>query len=80
MNHTNIQQNLAAQVERAKALEYLGHTYTIGELNSIAKQGIIGETDVFGDALWLVDFSFWAAAHVQQSIYSVLLTQTCMTN
>lgn len=70
MNHTNIQQNLEAQIQRAKTLEYLGHPYTIGKLNSIAKQGITGETDVFGDALWLVDFSFWAAAHVLQPIPS----------
>ncbi|KAJ5370389.1 uncharacterized protein N7496_006481 [Penicillium cataractarum] len=63
MNHTNIVQNLAAQIQRAKNLAYLGHPFTLGELNSIANQGRNGETNVFGDALWLVDFSLWCAAH-----------------
>ncbi|KAJ5676453.1 uncharacterized protein N7477_002086 [Penicillium maclennaniae] len=63
MNHTNIQESLASQIQRAKNLAYLGHPYVLGELNSIANQGITGETNTFGDALWLVDFSFWAGAH-----------------
>lgn len=57
-------QSLAPQIQRAKNLAYLGHPYTLGETNSIANQGRIGETNVFGDALWLVDFSLWSAAHV----------------
>lgn len=64
MNHTNIIQNLAPQIQRAKNLAYLGHPYTLGELNSIANQGRNGETNLLGDALWLVDFSLWAAEHV----------------
>lgn len=65
MNHTNIMQNLAPQIKRAENLAYLGLPYTLGELNSIANQGVNGETNVFGDALWLVDFSLWAAVHVR---------------
>lgn len=64
MNHTNIVRSLAPQIQRAKNLAYLGHPYILGELNSIAGQGRNGETNVFGDALWLVDFSLWSAAHV----------------
>ncbi|KAJ5419531.1 uncharacterized protein N7487_003081 [Penicillium crustosum] len=63
MNHTNIMQNLAEQIKRAENLAYLDLPYTLGELNSIANQGVNGETNVFGDALWLVDFSLWAAVH-----------------
>ncbi|KAF4770442.1 hypothetical protein HAV15_013029 [Penicillium sp. str.  len=63
MNHTNIVQNLAQQIKRAENLAYLGLPYTLGELNSIANQGVNGETNVFGDALWLVDFSLWSAVH-----------------
>ncbi|KAJ5684626.1 uncharacterized protein N7477_000971 [Penicillium maclennaniae] len=63
MNHTNIVSNLASQVERSNKLAFLGLPYTLGELNSIANQGIDGVTNVFGDALWLVDFSLWSAAH-----------------
>ncbi|KAJ5951122.1 uncharacterized protein N7479_009535 [Penicillium vulpinum] len=63
MNHTKIVQNLAAQIKRSENLAYLGLPYTLGELNSIANQGVNGETNVFSDALWLVDFSLWAAVH-----------------
>ncbi|KAJ5995408.1 hypothetical protein N7481_002385 [Penicillium waksmanii] len=63
MNHTSIIENLAPQIGRSKDLAYLGHLYTLGEMNSIAGQGRNGETNVFGDALWMVDFSLWAAAH-----------------
>ncbi|KAJ5770386.1 uncharacterized protein N7511_002437 [Penicillium nucicola] len=63
MNHTSIQETLATHIQHAKNLAYLGHPYVLGELNSIANQGITGETDTFGDALWLADFSFWAGAN-----------------
>lgn len=64
MNHTSIVNNLAGQIERRKKLEHLGHPFILGELNSIAGEGVTGETNVFGDALWLVDFSLWAGQHV----------------
>ena len=64
MNHTNIVHNLKAHSQRAENLAYLNHPYVIGEMNSIAKQGRSGESNVFGDALWLADFSLWAAEHV----------------
>ncbi|KAJ5186261.1 hypothetical protein N7449_011025 [Penicillium cf. viridicatum] len=55
--------DFAQQIKRAENLAYLDLPYMLGELNSIANQGVNGETDVFGDALWLVDFSLWAAVH-----------------
>lgn len=64
MNHTNIVEGLKPHVQRARKLAYLVHPYILGETNSIANQGRNGETNVFGDALWLVDFSLWAAEHV----------------
>lgn len=63
MNHTSITTNLASHIQRAQNLTSLHHPYVLGEMNSIAKQGRNGETNVFGDALWLVDFSLWAAEH-----------------
>ncbi|KAJ5952165.1 uncharacterized protein N7479_010578 [Penicillium vulpinum] len=63
MNHTNIVENLAPQIQRAKNLAHLGHPFTLDEMNSMAGQGRNGVTDVFGIALWLVDFSLWAAAN-----------------
>lgn len=70
MNHTSIVENLAAQIKRSENLAYLGLPFTLGETNSIAGQGRNGETNVFGDALWMVDFSLWAAAHVRKSWYT----------
>jgi hypothetical protein len=64
MNHSSIVENLAPQIERREKLAYLGHPFVLGELNSIAGEGITGETNVFGAALWLVDFSLWAGEHV----------------
>ena len=64
MNHTSIVQGLKSHVQRAQKLAYLGHPYILGETNSIGVQGRDGETNVFGDALWVVDFSLWAAEHV----------------
>lgn len=64
MNHTNIVDNLALQIQRMKNLAHVGHPYILGETNSIANQGRDGESNVFGDALWVVDFSLWAATNV----------------
>lgn len=64
MNHTSIVENLSSQIQRMKNIAHVGHPYTLGETNSIANQGRNGETNVFGDALWLVDFSLWAATNV----------------
>ena len=66
MNHTRIVDNLSSHVKRAKNLAYLDHPYILGETNSIAVQGRNGITDVFGDALWMVDYSLWAATNVSQ--------------
>ncbi|KAJ5489322.1 L-xylulose reductase [Penicillium diatomitis] len=63
MNHTNVVENVAPHIKRAQELAYLGHPYVLGETNAIANQGRNGETNVFGDALWLVDFSLWSAAN-----------------
>lgn len=79
MNHTNIMQNLAPQIKRAENLAYLGLPYTLGELNSIANQGVNGETNVFGDALWLVDFSLWAAVHVRATNLSNTIHNKALT-
>ena len=65
MNHSSIAESLAPHFQREQNLAYLGHPYVLGELNSIAGQGTNGETNVFGDALWLVDFSLLAAEHVR---------------
>ncbi|OQE04651.1 hypothetical protein PENVUL_c031G10233 [Penicillium vulpinum] len=61
MNHTNVVEALKTHVQRAQNLSHLGHPYTLSETNSIGVQGLNGQSDVFGSALWVVDFSLWAA-------------------
>lgn len=65
MNHTNIVQNLGYQIQREKDLAYLGHEFTLGETNSMARQGRPGISNTFGAALWLVDYSLWAGVNVR---------------
>ena len=64
MNHTGI-------VEFVKPLAKLnafhrehGRTFTVGETNSISGQGAGGISDVFGAALWTVDYCLYAASQV----------------
>lgn len=73
MNHTKIAEGLEPHIKRAQDLAHLGHPYTLGETNSVGGQGRDGETNIFGDALWLVDFSFWAAEHV--CLFSISILQ-----
>lgn len=70
MNHTNIVGSLQTHVERAQRLAYLGHPYILGETNSVGVQGRNEESNVFGDTLWLVDYSLWAAANVRTLYFS----------
>lgn len=43
--------------------------YVLGETNSIACQGLTGVSDVFGAAIWAIDYAFYAAAIKVSGIY-----------
>ncbi|KAM5384658.1 hypothetical protein ACJZ2D_001403 [Fusarium nematophilum] len=62
MNHTQTAIGLASQTQRKNALASLGLPYIIGEGNSLFSQGRRGSSDVFGAALWSIDFSLLAAS------------------
>lgn len=79
MNHTSIVAGLEPHIQRAKNLAYLGHPYILGETNSVAMQGRNGFSNVFGDALWVVDFSLWAAEHVTLSPHIGPTTKEVLT-
>lgn len=68
LNHSFIVENLASHIDRAQKLSYLGLPYTFGETSSMAIQGREELSDTFGMALWLVDYSLWAGAHVCPSL------------
>lgn len=46
-----------------------GLPYVIGETNSIACQGLAGVSDVFGAAVWSVDYALYAASLNVSAIY-----------
>ncbi|OAA67392.1 glycoside hydrolase family 79 protein [Cordyceps fumosorosea ARSEF 2679] len=62
MNHTAVARSLAGHVAYAKSVEASDADYVIGEHNSLYGAGAAGLSDVFGAALWGVDFALQAAA------------------
>lgn len=64
MNHTNVVKNVQPQIELNIYHRQQGRKFTIGETNSISGQGAHGVSDVFGSALWLVDYCLYIASQV----------------
>ena len=62
MNHTNVIQALTPHVELNAFHRQNGRIYTMGETNSISGDGSHGVSDVFGSALWLVDYALYVAS------------------
>lgn len=61
MNHTAVARSIAGHVSYAKSVD-TGADYVIGEHNSLYGGGAVGLSDVFGAALWGMDFSLHAAS------------------
>lgn len=64
MNHTNLVNSVKPHLELNTFHRQNGRKYTIGETNSISGQGAHGVSDVFGSALWLVDYCLYIASQV----------------
>ncbi|KAL1981323.1 hypothetical protein VTN96DRAFT_2764 [Rasamsonia emersonii] len=62
MNHTSVVQAVQPHVELNIFHQQHGRRYTIGETNSVSGQGSHGVSDVFGSALWLVDYCLYIAS------------------
>ncbi|KAL1601681.1 hypothetical protein SLS60_006596 [Paraconiothyrium brasiliense] len=69
MNRTNLVQSMVYQAMSSAYSVSKGLTYVIGETNSIACQGLAGVSDVFGAALWSVDYALYAASLNVSNIY-----------
>lgn len=76
MNHTAVERSIAGHVSYANSINAEAD-YVIGEHNSLYGGGAAGLSDVFGAALWGMDFSLHAAStgiikrvHFHQSIGS----------
>ncbi|CAH0025007.1 unnamed protein product [Clonostachys rhizophaga] len=69
LNHTLTREGLASQERIMQAVEDTNLPYIIGEGNSLYNQGRPGASDVFGAALWNIDFSLLAASLGIHRIY-----------
>ncbi|KAK7732934.1 hypothetical protein SLS57_000877 [Botryosphaeria dothidea] len=67
LNHTYLAHHLQYFATQSAASVARGLPYVIGETNSIACQGLAGVSDVFGAALWAVDYAMYAAAKTNVS-------------
>ncbi|OAQ79681.1 glycoside hydrolase family 79 [Purpureocillium lilacinum] len=78
MNHTAVVSSIGKHVAYAQSIaEYTPADYVIGEHNSLYGGGAAGLSDVFGAALWGMEFSLYAAStgvikrlHFHQSVGS----------
>lgn len=77
LNHSSVMDSLKAHVTLAAELRHFTTVpYVLGETNSLSGGGATGLSNVFGSALWVVDYSLYAAsqgilrAHFHQSVTS----------
>ncbi|KAF2102196.1 family 79 glycoside hydrolase [Rhizodiscina lignyota] len=63
MNHTGVEVGIANFISLNDFHRANGRTFTIGETNSISGQGAFNVSDVFGAALWEIDYSLLIAAN-----------------
>ena len=64
MNHTAMRKAAYWPVDFGSRMFNEGRFYVIGETNSIYGQGAASVSDVFGAALWEVDYGLWMASNV----------------
>jgi hypothetical protein len=64
MNHTAVLQFAEPFAELCAFHRAAGRVFVLGETNSICGQGSAGVSDVFGAALWSIDYSLFSAANV----------------
>ncbi|OAL47006.1 hypothetical protein IQ07DRAFT_623860 [Pyrenochaeta sp. DS3sAY3a] len=69
MNRTALIQGMAYHVGASAYSVSKGLPYVIGETNSIACQGLAGVSDVFGAAVWSVDYALYAASLNVSNLY-----------
>lgn len=69
MNRTALIENMKYHASASAYTVSKGLPYVIGETNSIACQGLAGVSDVFGAAVWSVDYALYAASLNVSSMY-----------
>jgi hypothetical protein len=61
VNHANITSYVDLWVPQIQAADAAGGEFFVGEYNSVSCSGKLNVTDTFGQALWVVDTTLWAA-------------------
>ncbi|KAH6633482.1 hypothetical protein C7974DRAFT_357867 [Boeremia exigua] len=69
MNRTALIQGMYYHAGASAYTVSKGLPYVIGETNSIACQGLAGASDVFGAAVWSVDYALYAASLNVSNMY-----------
>jgi hypothetical protein len=69
MNRTALVEGMNYHVGASAYTVARGLPYVIGETNSIACQGLAGVSDVFGAAIWSVDYALYAASLNVSKLY-----------
>ncbi|KAI3399377.1 hypothetical protein diail_7104 [Diaporthe ilicicola] len=65
LNHTNVASRAYPHIHMAPAVDAQhGVAYVIGETNSISCQGRDGVSNVFGSALWYLDYALFVASNI----------------
>ncbi|KAI0152894.1 hypothetical protein GGR57DRAFT_161683 [Xylariaceae sp. FL1272] len=62
LNHTNVINRVWPHMQMSPVVETYGIEYSIGETNSISCQGRDFVSNVFGSALWYLDYSLYVAS------------------
>lgn len=70
MNHTSVVKSISNHAKLAQSLKaYSSAPYVMGETNSLSGGGASGLSDVFGAALWVVDYALWQATQNIQRVH-----------
>lgn len=64
MNHTSVVKNGTVHKSLYNLHKQAGRIYTLGETNSVSGQGAWGVSNVFGSALFIVDYELYYASFV----------------
>lgn len=66
MNHTSVVINGTVHQSLRNLNHNAGRVYTLGETNSVSGQGAFGVSNVFGSALFILDYELYYASFVSQ--------------
>lgn len=73
MNHTSVVLNGTVHQSLLALNRAAGRVYTLGETNSVSGQGAFGVSNVFGSALFIVDYELYYASFVRWNSYYLIL-------